>query len=172
MHGRDVVVLSRIAQAQMRDQQQLLGVERKAHGPAHPGVVERLVPRLHARHRGLRRAHAVEHDVGHLLERRVLQRRGFEQPIDLARAERGKRRRRVVAVIDEDELVEPGPLAPVAGAAAEQRAPPGLDLDRLEGAGAQRADAPAAVVPGVEDECRVMEEVLRDGELRMLEIKP
>src|SRR5262249_43416557 len=80
--------------------------------------------------------------------------------------------RRIVAEIDELDLVEIGSAAPVRLLARlEDLPPPDFALDQTEGAGAVRAHLELAVLGRIQDQERIVEELLGHRELGALAVE-
>ena len=160
------MMLAGLAEAAMRDLEDRVRVDGVAHGLAHALVVEGL-HRLHPRRRRVGRGHLVHLHVRDLLERLELDDVGAVEPVHLLGGERAHRGGGVVAEVDELELVEVRPAAPVAFLARlEHLLAADLVGRQREGARAVRAHLELAVLRRVEDEERVVEELLGHRELR------
>ena len=108
-----------------------------------------------------------------LLQRLELDDVGAVEAVHLLGGERAHRGGGVVAEIDELDLVEVRPAAPVAFLARlEHLLAPDLVGRQREGARAVRANLELAVLRRVQDEERVVEELLGHGELGRLAVQP
>ncbi len=164
MDGAHVVVLAHLAEAAVRNLEHGVRVDRVAHGLAHALVVERL-HRLHAGGGRVGRRHLVHLHVRDLLQRIDLDDIGPVEAVHLLAGQRAHRRRRVVAEVDELQLVEVRPAAPVGLLARlEHLAASDLGLRQREGAGAVGADLELAVLGRVQDQQRIVEELLGHGQ--------
>src|SRR4029079_5315386 len=74
-------------------------------------------------------------------------------------------------MVDEFDAVEIRTIAPVALARAQGRLLAYFDLGQLEGAGPERARTPLAAVLRMQDEGGIVEQILRNGELRYLRVQ-
>ena len=171
MHRAHVVVLAGLPEALVGDLEDRVGVDGVAQRLVHALVVERF-DGLHAGRGRVRGGHLVHLHVRQLLQRVELGDVGAVEPVDLLRGERGDRRRRIVTEVDELDLVEIRPAAPVGLLARlEHLTAPNLGLDQGEGAGAVGAHLELAVLGRVEDQQRIVKELLRHGELRGLAVE-
>jgi hypothetical protein len=96
---------------------------------------------------------------------------GLPQDIDLARGKGRNRGRRIVTQIDESNGLEIGLGAPIVRACLEDRDDADLVLDHGEGTGAVRAHTELPVFFRIHDGVGVVEQVLRDRDLRKLQIE-
>ncbi len=172
MHRAHVVMLAGLTEAPVGDLEDHVRVDRVAERLPDALVVERL-DRLHARGGGVGRRHRVHLHVRQLLQRVELHDVGGVETVHLLAGQGAHRRRRVVAEVDELDLIQVRPTAPVRFLAGlEDLASSHLALHQREGAGAVRADFELAVLGRIEDQERIVEELLGDGQLWRLAVEP
>jgi hypothetical protein len=106
------------------------------------------------------------------LQRVELRCLGAEQAVHLLRGDRRDVGRRFVPEIVELEGVQMGLVAPIARPCLQHGLLAHGVLEQLERAGAVRTNAELAALLGVEHRERIVEKVLRYGELRGLGIEP
>ena len=138
---------------------------------AHARVGELRSVDLHARHRGGGGHRLVDVDVGDRAEMLQGVDLAVVDAVHLARVECRGFDGRVVAEVDEIQLVEERAVVPPAIAAPEHGALVDGIVDELERAGAVRADAERAALLRIEDGEGIVEQMLRHRDLRLLQIE-
>ena len=168
MDGADMMVLRCLAHTLMSDLQAFLRIGGEADGLAHFRIVERLLRHLHAGNRGLRRHHLVDVHMRHALIEVELLDIALIDAIDLLRGERRSNRCRVIAKVDEMQLVD---IAGRIGTALEHRLAADFQLRQFKRFRAVRTNRKGAVLSRIEHQERIVEEMLRHSHLSLLEIE-